>query len=101
MVPKVTEGEIARAIIQVLKEGKHDTFREIIQDMKPYDLANHYKNLPVKRRPQFLECLTMEELTGLLRHLSRDAQLHVLRTVGPDRTTRLLEMMKNNDLAFL
>ena len=101
MVPKVTESEIARAIIQVLKEGKHDTFREIIQDMKPYDLASHYKNLPVKRRPQFLECLTMEELTGLLRHLSRDAQLHVLRTVGPDRSTRLLEMMKNNDLAFL
>lgn len=101
MVPKIAENEITVAIIQVLKEGKQDTFHEIIKELKPYDIASQYKSLPVKHHPLFLEWLTMEELTGLLRHLSRDGQLHVLRTIDPNRSTNLLEMMKNNDLAFL
>lgn len=101
MVPNVNENEIALAIIQVLKEGKQFIFQEIIKEMKPYDVAAQYKSLPVKHQHLFLEWLTMEELTGLLRHLSRDTQLHVLRTIDPNRATELLEMMKNNDLAFL
>jgi magnesium transporter len=101
MVPNVAENDIARAIIQVLKEGKQDTFHEIIKELKPYDIAVQYKCLPVKHHPLFLDWLSMEELTGLLRHLSRDAQLHILRTIDPNRSTDILEMMKNNDLAFL
>ena len=101
MIHKHVEHDSTRAIIHVLKEGKKETLHELIKDLKPYDIATQYKALPVKHHPLFLECLTMDELTGLLRHLTREAQVHVLRIIGPDRSTAILEMMKNNDLAFL
>ncbi|WP_124069086.1 magnesium transporter [Filibacter tadaridae] len=93
--------ELASALIRVLKEGKQDTFHDIIKDLQPFDVAVQFKELPVKHRPLFLEFLTIKELTELLRHLNQDEQLHVLRVIGPERSTAILGMMKNNDLAFL
>ncbi|MER2090259.1 MAG: magnesium transporter [Sporosarcina sp.] len=101
MAEKVNDNKIATAIIHVLKEGKKETFREIMNDLQPFDISKQFKDLPVKHQPLFLELLTMDELTGLLRHLSQDDQLHVLRTIGPDRSTDILDLMKNDDLAFL
>ncbi len=93
--------ELERAIIQVLKDGKKETFQNIIKDMDSFDIANQYKGLPTKRRPLFVEFLSKEKLTDLLRHLNKEEQLHVLRTIGPTRSTDILEMMRNNELAFL
>ena len=101
MAHKDLENGIPTALIQVLKDGKKETFHEIIKELKPFDIANQYKHLPVKHRPLFLEFLTLDELTGLLRHLSQDDQLHALRTIGPARSTDILDLMKNDDLAFL
>lgn len=93
--------ELQRAIIQVLKDGKKDTFHEIIKELSPYEIAERYKDLPTKHRPLFLEYLSKEKLTDLLRYLSQDEQLRILRTIGPTRSTDILEMMKNNELSFL
>jgi magnesium transporter len=101
MNTKMTENEIARAIILVLKEGNKEKFREIIRESKPFDIAVLFKDLPVKHRPLFLEYLTLEKLTDLLRHLSQDEQLHVLQTIGSTRSTDILDLMKSDDLAFL
>ncbi|AMQ04551.1 magnesium transporter [Sporosarcina psychrophila] len=101
LVHKDPENGIATALIHILKEGKRETFHEIMKELKPFDIANQYENLPVKHRPLFLEFLTLDELTGLLRHLSQDDQLRALRTIGPARSTDILDLMKNDDLAFL
>ncbi len=93
--------EIQRAIIQVLKDGKKDTFQEILKQLTAYELSEHYREMPLKRQPLFLEFLSKQNLADLLQHLSQDEQLHVLRTIGPVRSTDILEMMKNNDLASL
>ena len=101
MVPKNNETEIATAIIHVLKEGKKETFHEIMGELKPFDIASQYNELPIKHRPLFLEFLAVDDLTGLLRHLSQDDQLVALRTIGRSRSTEILDLMKNDDLAFL
>lgn len=93
--------QLERAIIRVLNEGKKEKFQEIIQALEKYEIASQYKELPRKRRSLFLEWLTIQNLTDLLRHLSKDEQLSVLERIGPNRSTELLHKMQNNDLAFL
>ncbi|WJY26933.1 MULTISPECIES: magnesium transporter [Sporosarcina] len=93
--------KLERAIVRVLSEGKKDTFLEIVHTLPPHELAEYYKELPKKRKPLFLEWLSIEEITGILRYLSKDEQLTVLERIGPDRSTHILHMMQNNDLAFL
>lgn len=93
--------QLERAIIRVLNEGKKDTFHEIINALEKYEIASQYKELPRKRKTLFLEWLSIQELTELLRHLSKDEQLSVLERIGPDRSTEILHKMQNNDLAFL
>ncbi|MFS0575683.1 magnesium transporter [Sporosarcina sp. 179-K 3D1 HS] len=101
MEPKMDEVEVARALIQVLKEGKKDTFHDIIKELDSYEIARQYKDLPQKRRPLFLEFLTIEELTTLLKYLNQDEQLSVLEMIGYERATDILELMQSDELAFL
>ncbi|MDS9471888.1 magnesium transporter [Sporosarcina pasteurii] len=92
---------LTRGTIQLLKDGKKDIFRELIEELKPYDQAMLYQNIPTKHKPLFLELLTLLEVTGLLRHLSKDEQLLVLKTLDPKRATDILDLMEVDDLAFL
>lgn len=93
--------EVAIAIIRVLKEGKKDTFHDIMSELRHFDIAVQFTSLPVKHRPQFLELLTLDQLTGILRHLPQDEQLNVLQTIEPTRATDILDLMESDDLAFL
>lgn len=95
------ELELTRALIHTLKEGNRKTFRELVQELKAYDLAIQFNNLPTKHHPLFLEYLSEEEITGLLRHLSQKNQLHILQTIEPTRATIILNQMENDDLADL
>ncbi|MFD1929620.1 magnesium transporter [Sporosarcina siberiensis] len=101
MKEKINKNKIAIVLIQLLKDAKKDAFREVIKELMPYDIAEQYNELPVKHRPLFLEYLDVPQLTSLLRHLTRDEQLQVLRILKPVRSVELLELMKNDDLAFL
>lgn len=97
----MTDNDIARGAIRLLKDGNKELFRELIGELKPYDIAVLFKGMPNKHRPLFLEFLSLEEVTWLLRHLSKEEQLHVIRTMDPKRATEILDTMKNDDLAFL
>lgn len=101
MVKHMNANEMAIAIIRVLKEGKKETFHDIMSDLRPFDIAVQFKFLPVKHRPYFLELLTLDQLTGILRHLPKDEQLNVLRTIEPTRAADILDLMESDDLAFL
>ncbi|WP_317935464.1 magnesium transporter [Sporosarcina aquimarina] len=98
---KLDKAKLGRAIIRVLNEGKKDTFLEIIHELKSHEIALQYKELPRKRKSLFLEWLSIQQITEILRYLNKDEQLAVLESIGPDRSTELLHMMQNNDLAFL
>lgn len=93
--------QISRAILHTLKEGQKDTFKKIMIDLSPYDRSLHYRAVPRKRRTLFLEWLNMDQLVGLLRYLTKNEQLRVLKKIGPLRSTELLDVMKSDDLALL
>ena len=93
--------ELTRGTIQLLKEGKKETCRQLIAELKPYDIATLFNDIPTKHKPIFLDILTLVELTALLRHLPKKEQLRVLKTIDPKRSTDILNLMKNEDLAFL
>ncbi|MFS0689447.1 magnesium transporter [Sporosarcina sp. 179-K 8C2 HS] len=93
--------EVSRAIVHVLKEGQKDTFQKIISELTPYEISMHYRGLPRKRRILFLEWLSLDQLVALLRYLTRNEQLRVLKKIGAARSTELLEVLKSDDLAYL
>lgn len=93
--------KVSHAIVHVLKEGQKETFQKIISELSPYDISLHYRSLPRKRRILFLEWLSLEQLVTLLRYLTRNEQLRVLKKIGAVRSTELLEVLKSDDLAYL
>lgn len=101
MVVKKSKDQVGIGITHLLKEGKKEAFQEVIKTLMPFDLATHYKELPVKHRPLFLEYLNVRQLTDLLRHLTKEEQLNVIQVIKPERSTELLDLMKNDDLAVV
>lgn len=97
----MTENEITLAIIQALKDGKKQTFQDIIDELQPYDMAQQYKHIPSKHRNKFITYLTIEELTNLLQELEKDDQLDVLQKLGIEKSTKVFDLMENDDLASL
>lgn len=93
--------DISRAIINLLKEGQKYTFQKVISELTPYDISVHYRSLPRKRRILFLEWLSLDQLVELLRYLTRNEQLLVLKKIGAFRSTELLEVLKSDQLAHL
>lgn len=97
----MTENEITLAIIQLLKEGKRNSFQNIIDELQPYDMAQQYTHLPVKHRSKFLLYLSIDQLTELIKGLEKDEQLDVLHKLGIEKSTKVLDLMENDDLASL
>jgi magnesium transporter len=97
----MTENEITLAIIQALKDGKKQSFQDIIDELQPYDMAQQYQHIPSKHRNKFLTYLTIEELTNLLQELEKDDQLDVLHKLGIEKSTKVFDLMENDDLASL
>jgi magnesium transporter len=97
----MTENEITLAIIQALKDGKKQSFQDIIDELQPYDMAQQYQHIPSKHRNKFLSYLTIEELTNLLQELEKDDQLDVLHKLGIEKSTKVFDLMENDDLASL
>ncbi|WP_339252800.1 magnesium transporter [Sporosarcina sp. FSL W8-0480] len=93
--------EISRAIVHLLKEGQKDTFQKVISELSPYEISTHYRGLPRKRRILFLEWLSLDQLVALLRYLTRNEQLRVLKKIGPIRSRELMELLKSDELTHL
>lgn len=101
MTLMMTENEITLAIIQSLKEGRVHDFQEILDELQPYDIAQHYLRMPVKHRTKFLLYLTTEQLTELMDELDNEEQLEILQKLGVEKSKLVLDRMDNDDLASL
>lgn len=99
MVELMTENEIALAIIQALKEGKRPDFQNIVDELQPYDVAQQYKLLPSKHHNKFLLYLTVEQMTEMIQELDQTTRLQVLHRLGFERTTEVLDLMENDNVA--
>lgn len=101
MTLMMTENEITLAIIQSLKEGRVHEFQEILDELQPYDMAQHYLRMPVKHRTKFLLYLTTEQLSELMDELDNEEQLEILQKLGVEKSGQVLDHMDNDDLASL
>ncbi|MEZ0481392.1 magnesium transporter [Planococcus sp. SSTMD024] len=97
----MTENEITLALIQSLKDGRTQDFQHILDELQPYDIAVQYRHLPEKHRERFLLHLTIRQLTELMQELHRNDQVHLLERMSVDQSTKVLDLMDNDDLVSL
>ncbi|XXM71125.1 magnesium transporter [Lysinibacillus sphaericus] len=96
-----SENELTPEIIQSLKDGKRRVFLDILDELQPYDMAQHYQYLPAKHRNKFLLYLTLPKLKELMEELTKEDQLEVLQKLGIEKSTKVLDLMENDDLTTL
>jgi magnesium transporter len=101
MQAPLSENELTLEIIQSLKDGKRRVFLDIIDELQPYDVAQHYQHLPAKQRNKFLLYLTLPQLKVLMEELTKEDQLEVLQKLGIEKSTKVLDLMENDDLTTL
>ena len=94
----LTENEISLMIIQSLKDGKKIIFQETIDELQPYDIVQQYLQMPSKHKNKFLQYLSIEQLTDLIQGLDKKDQLNVLQKLGIEKSTKVLDLMDNDDL---
>jgi magnesium transporter len=101
MQAPLSENELTLEIIQSLKDGKRRVFLDVIDELQPYDMAQHYQHLPAKHRNKFLLYLTLPKLKELMEELTKEDQLEVLQKLGIEKSTKVLDLMENDDLTTL
>ncbi len=101
MPMEMTENEITLTLIQLLQEGKKPQFQEIIDELQPYDMAHQYHHLPPKHRNKFLLYLSIKQLTKLMKELDKGNQLDVLHKLGIEKSSKVLDLMENDNIASL
>ncbi|WP_241385216.1 magnesium transporter MgtE N-terminal domain-containing protein [Rhodococcus sp. CH91] len=71
------------------------------EDMRPADVANALRDLPVKRRTEVAVALDDERLADIVQELPSDDQTELLTRLGLDRAVAVLEAMDPDDAADL
>lgn len=89
-------------------EAKHlfdvgDEAREIarLREMRPADVANRIRNLPLQKRQALAEIMEDERLADLLEELPEDEQIRLIENLDLERVADVLEAMDPDDAADL
>ncbi|MEC3653887.1 magnesium transporter [Bacillus siamensis] len=101
MVQNMTYDELILRIIILLRDGKIKEFRNMIDELQPYDMAFLFKEMPEKHRARYLSYMTVDDITDMIGELEREFQLAVLHKVGKTKATLAMNKMDNDDLAAL
>ncbi|MUK90383.1 magnesium transporter [Ornithinibacillus sp. L9] len=102
MALSMNENEVMVALIQSLKEGKKSSFQTIVDELQPYDIAQQYVQLPRKHKNKFILYLSIEQLSELIQELEeKEDQLDVIHKLGIEKSSKVLDLMENDDLATL
>lgn len=101
MFKEMSENQILLYIIKNLKELRKKEFQLLIDELHPYDIANVYKNLPEKHRHKFVTFLTTRQIASLIQELESELQMEILHKLGIERSSHIMNLMENDDLADL
>ncbi|HET8992962.1 MULTISPECIES: magnesium transporter MgtE N-terminal domain-containing protein [unclassified Rhodococcus (in: high G+C Gram-positive bacteria)] len=71
------------------------------EDMRPADVANVLRDLPIKRRNEVAAALDDERLADIVQELPADDQTDLLKHLEVDRAVDVLEAMDPDDVADL
>lgn len=101
MTEHMTLEYIQDKIINYIVEQKIEDFNQLIDELQPYDLAQLYLHLPHHYRDRYIGYLPDEEVTLLVQELEKEDQLNVFQILGSERSSVVLNLMENDDLADL
>ncbi|MTH54321.1 magnesium transporter [Bacillus mangrovi] len=101
MIENITYDELLLKIILLLRDGKRKDFRELIEELQPYDMASIFKEMPEKHYARFLSFMTVDDITALIQELERPYQLALFNKVGKAKGVQVMNKMDNDDLAQL
>src|SRR5690554_7307508 len=93
--------ELTLLVIKHLKDQKKEQFQELINELHPYDIAEVYSSLPDKHKKKFALYMTAKQLAVLIQELESSMQIEVLHHIGSEKSSQVMDLMENDDLADL
>lgn len=93
--------ELLLLIIKYLKDNKRSELQALIEELQPYDVADLYTSLPQKHHHKFILFSTPEQIAMLLAELDADTQLEIIQRLGIEKSSKIMDIMENDDLADL
>ncbi|WP_454193878.1 magnesium transporter [Paenibacillus sp. Marseille-Q7038] len=89
------------SIEEAIKTGRINEMIHELEEWEPYDLAVIYEEINEAYRPQFMNALEIETLTGMLSELSPMVEVSALYILSKEKAAQVLNRMDNDDLADL
>ncbi|MDA8354004.1 MAG: magnesium transporter [Firmicutes bacterium] len=94
--------EIDLDSIKVALQKREQRFlRPLVEELQPYDLGQVFFRLPTVYRSQFVRMLKPAEIALLLEEVESEEQQEILSTLGPERTSAILNRMPSDKVADL
>lgn len=97
----MTEDQVVLQIIKLLKDGKRESFQQMLEEYQPYDIAKIFVDIPQKHHTKFLLYLNADQIADLIQELDKELQLEVLSMLGIEKSGEVMDLMDNDDLASL
>ncbi|WP_209125126.1 magnesium transporter [Alkalihalobacillus sp. BA299] len=101
MIVNMSEDQMLVLVIKYLKESKRIAFQQLLDELHPYDFAQLYRGLPEKHQHRFLTFLTPNQVAALIAELERDLQIDILHKLGIERSSKVMDLMDNDDVVDL
>ncbi|GAF64726.1 magnesium transporter [Alkalihalobacillus trypoxylicola] len=101
MTVNMTEDQLLVLVIKYLREGKRSSLQLLLEELHPYDFAQLYRGLPEKHHHKFLLYLTPSQIADLIQELDYEMQIEILYKLGIERSSKVMNLMDNDDLADL
>lgn len=97
----MTEDQVVLQIIKLLKDGKRESFQQMLEEYQPYDIAKIFVDIPQKHHTKFLLYMNADQIADLIQELDKELQLEVLTMLGIEKSGEIMDLMDNDDLASL
>ncbi len=101
MLHETSETRIRNNLFKCITGKNRQAFREILEELQPYDVAEAYQNTPENLRNEFISYLDLKETAILIQELEIPLQLDILNRLGTGVSSRVMNLMENDDLADL
>lgn len=101
MIANMTEDQLLVLVIKYIKEARRGPLQQLLDELHPYDFAQLYLALPEKHHHKFLTFITPAQIAALIQELEYDVQIEILHQLGIERSSKVMNLMDNDDLADL
>lgn len=93
--------QFTAALTETIKNKNQTAFKELIENLQPYDHAQLYHQVPNKYKQDFILYLSKEQLTEILPFLRKNEQVDVLENFNTEKVAQALTEMDNDNLVSL